>query len=108
MATTITASDQLAEARASADTPTAERPSDAPRLKFGVRARQIALITLLVALVVAITTAVNIAHLTGVIINRTKDQVAQLSSQIEYAVGKELAKDKALDRVDDYTVLASE
>lgn len=66
-----------------------------PRL--GVRARQIALITLLVALVIMITTVANIAHLTGVIINRTEKEAQQLSSQIQYAVGQELAERLEVD-----------
>src|SRR2546426_3314889 len=108
MATTLTAGDQLTETRSTADATILERSTGSPRLKLGVRARQIALITLLVALVVAITTAVNIAHLTGVIVSRTKDQVAQLSSQIDYAVGQELAHNNSINHLDDYTALASE
>lgn len=82
--------------------------SGSPWPKLGVRARQIALITLLVALVVVVTTAVNIAHLTGVIISRTKQEASQLSNQINYAVGQELAHNRAADRLDDYTALVSE
>ncbi|HLG16754.1 MAG TPA: ATP-binding protein [Blastocatellia bacterium] len=78
-----------------------------PRL--GVRSRQIALITLLVAIVVMVATVANIAYLTGVIINRTEEQARQLSDQISYAVQQELAY-KVL--VDDpggaYAALASE
>lgn len=87
---------------------TAAPPSGSPWPKLGVRARQIALITLLVALVVVVTTAVNIAHLTGVIISRTKQETSQLSNQINYAVGQELAHNRAADHLDDYTALVSE
>lgn len=76
--------------------------------KLGVRARQIALITLLVALVVVVTTAVNIAHLTGVIISRTRQEATQLSLQIKYAVGQELAHNRAADHLDDSSALVSE
>lgn len=107
MATTITASEQLRKTDP-ADARPIEQPAGTPWLKMGVRARQIALITLLVALVVIVTTAVNIAHLTGVIISRTQEQAAQLSSQIEYAVGQELAHNTSIDHQDDYSALASE
>lgn len=67
------------------------------------------MITLLVALVVVVTTAVNIAHLTGVIISRTKQEASQLSEQINYAVRQELAHNRATEHpLDDYTALASE
>jgi PAS domain S-box-containing protein len=107
MATTITAQQELQ--RAGEPQPITEAPSSTslwPTL--GVRARQIALITLLVALVVVVTTAVNIAHLTGVIISRTKQEASQLSNQINYAVGQELAHNHAVDHLDDYTALVSE
>lgn len=77
--------------------------------KLGLRARQIALITLLVAIVVVVTTAVNIAHLTGVIISRTRQEATQLSNQINYAVRQEVARNQASnDHIDDYTALVSE
>ncbi|MFY9608725.1 MAG: ATP-binding protein [Blastocatellia bacterium] len=77
--------------------------------KLGVRARQIALITLLVALVVIVTTVINIAHLTGVIVSRTTEQASQVSSQIAYAVQQELVhKSAAVNHLDDYAALVSE
>ncbi len=107
MATTITAQQELD--RAGEPQAIAAAPSSGSlRPKLGVRARQIALITLLVALVVVVTTAVNIAHLTGVIISRTKQEASQLSNQINYAVGQELAHNGAADHLDDYTALVSE
>lgn len=92
-----------------ADPTVIERPGRAPLPRLGVRARQIALITLLVALVVIITTVINIAHLTGVIINRTNGEAAQVSNQIKYAVLQELA-DNAItdDTSSSYASLASE
>jgi PAS domain S-box-containing protein len=107
MATTITAEQELDPA-GQPQAITAAPLSSSPRPKLGVRARQIALITLLVALVVVVTTAVNIAHLTGVIISRTKQETSQLSRQINYAVGQELAHNRAADHLDDYTALVSE
>jgi PAS domain S-box-containing protein len=76
--------------------------------KFGVRARQIALITLLVALVVAGSTVANIANMTGVIINRTEEEASQLSNQIRYAIQQELAHNSTVDRLDPYAAIASE
>ncbi|HSO75579.1 MAG TPA: ATP-binding protein [Blastocatellia bacterium] len=76
--------------------------------KLGVRTRQIALITLLVALVVIVTTIINVAHLTGVIVSRTTEQASQVSSQIAYAVQQELAHNSAVDHMDDYAALVSE
>jgi PAS domain S-box-containing protein len=107
MATTLTAQQELQTA-IEPQAMTAAPPSGSPWPKLGVRARQIALITLLVALVVVVTTAVNIAHLTGVIISRTKQETSQLSNQINYAVGQELAHNRAADHLDDYTALVSE
>jgi PAS domain S-box-containing protein len=108
MATTITAQQELqpaVEPQALNLAPSA----GSPRPKLGVRARQIALITLLVALVVVVTTAVNIAHLTGVIISRTKQETSQLSRQINYAVRQELARNRNAEHpLDDYTALVSE
>ena len=77
-----------------------------PRL--GVRARQIALLTLLVAIVVIVTTVANIAYLTGVIINRTEEQARQLTEQISYAVQQELNHEIAVDEPNPYAVLARE
>ena len=108
MATTITAQQELDRA-AEPQAITAAPSSGSLRPTLGVRARQIALITLLVALVVVVTTAVNIAHLTGVIISRTKQEASQLSKQIEYAVGQELARNRAAERpLDEYTAVVSE
>lgn len=76
--------------------------------KFGVRARQIALITLLVAFVVIITTIINIAHLTGVIVNRTVEEASQVSNQIAYAIQQELAHNSAVDNVPANDALTSE
>ena len=107
MATTLTAQQELPRAEEAQAISAAPSPGSVwPRL--GLRARQIALITLLVALVVIVTTAVNIAHLTGVIISRTSQEASQLSSQINYAVGQELAHNSVVDRLDDYTTLVSE
>lgn len=77
-----------------------------PRL--GVRARQIALITLLVAFVVMVTTVINIAHLTGVIINRTEEEARQLAIQIGYAIDQELSHNSAVDNLDPYATVASQ
>lgn len=85
-----------------------EQPAGSSWLKLGVRARQIALITLLVALVVVVTTAVNIANLTAVIISRTAREASQVSDQIDYAVRQELAHNSTVDHLDDNTALASE
>jgi PAS domain S-box-containing protein len=106
VATTLTAEQKLPRA-AELQEATAS-PSGSMWPKLGVRARQIALITLLVALVVVVTTAVNIAHLTGVIISRTRQEASQLSNQINYAVGQELAHNRADDHLDDYSALVSE
>jgi PAS domain S-box-containing protein len=107
MATTITANNQVEHAVHVA-AQTAEQARTSPWFNLGVRSRQIALITLLVAVVVIITTAVNIAHLTGVIINRTQEEASQLSNQIDYAVRQELEHNRTVDHVDDYSALASE
>jgi PAS domain S-box-containing protein len=63
---------------------------------------------LLVALVVIVTTIINVAHLTGVIVSRTTEQASQVSSQIAYAVQQELAHNSAVDHIDDYAALVSE
>src|SRR5262245_48557661 len=73
----------------------------------GVRFRQIALITLLVAVVVIVTTVANIAYLTGVIVNRTRDQVGQLSKQLKYAVQQEIAYKTPVNQLTEpYSALA--
>lgn len=107
MAITAAASKQLAQEERS-DVFAEERVGRAPLPRLGVRARQIALITLLVALVVIITTVINIAHLTGVIINRTEEEAAQVSNQIKYAVLQELANSSNTDNNDSYASLASD
>jgi PAS domain S-box-containing protein len=105
-------------ATATAETPIAQReqveisqtaPSSlSPLPRLGVRARQIALITLLVALVVMVTTVINIAHLTGVIINRTEEEAHQVSSQIGYAINQELSHNLTADHPDPYAMIASQ
>ncbi len=105
MATTVTAPERLQQA---GDVRVTDRPAGSPWLRLGVRARQIALITLLVALVVVVTTAVNIANLTAVIISRTAKEASQVSDQINYAVNQELAHNSTGDRLDEYTALVSE
>src|SRR5215216_4472730 len=89
--------------------PTAEAASSlSPLPRYGVRARQIALITLLVALVVMVTTVINIAHLTGVIISRTEEEAMQVSKQIEYAIQQELSHNSEEEPLDPYAAVASE
>jgi PAS domain S-box-containing protein len=90
MSVTATAGKQLGQEMAH-ENGAAARRGDSFWPTMGVRARQIALITLLVALVVAVTTVINIAHLTGVILNRTAEEANQVSSQIGYAIRQELA-----------------
>lgn len=107
MATTVTAREQLQQA-GEVEARVTEQRAGSPWLKLGVRARQIALITLLVALVVVVTTAVNIANLTAVIISRTAKEASQVSDQINYAVNQELAHASTVDHLDDYTALVNE
>jgi PAS domain S-box-containing protein len=107
MAITAAASKQLAKEERP-DVLAEKRVGRAPLPRLGVRARQIALITLLVALVVIITTVINIAHLTGVIINRTEEEAAQVSNQIKYAVLQELANSTTTDNTDSYASLAND
>ena len=76
--------------------------------KLGLRARQIALITLLVAMVVIVTTVINIAHLTSVIVTRTTEQARQASDQIAYAVQQQLAAHDPADHLNDYETLVSD
>lgn len=109
MATTITAEQELQASGEPQTIAAVPSSSGSPWPTLGVRARQIALITLLVALVVVVTTAVNIAHLTGVIISRTKQEASQLSNQVSYAVGQELARNRAAEHpLDDYSAVVSE
>src|SRR6185295_6614865 len=107
MATTVSVRDQL-QGVTDVEVVVIDRPAGSPWLRLGVRARQIALITLLVALVVVVTTAVNIANLTAVIISRTVREASQVSDQFDYAVRQELAHNSAVDHLDDNTALASE
>ena len=107
MAITAAAGKQLAEEeRSVAGAARASRLPLWPRL--GVRARQIALLTLLVTIVVIVTTVANITYLTGVIINRTEEQARQLTNQIAYAVQQELIHEVAVDDPNPYAVLARE
>lgn len=107
MATTVTAQERIQQIE-TVPGKNVDRPAGSPWLRLGVRARQIALITLLVALVVIATTAVNIANLTAVIISKTKNEASQVSDQIDYAVNQELAHNRNVDHTDDYTALVSE
>src|ERR1044071_7576317 len=107
MATTVTAQERIQQIE-QVPGKNVDRPAGSPWLRLGVRARQIALITLLVALVVIVTTAVNIANLTAVIISKTKNEASQVSDQINYAVNQELAHNRNVDHTDDYTALVSE
>ena len=108
MATRVAAETQPPrEERLERATSSASRSSWWPRL--GLRARQIALITLLVAMVVIVTTVINIAHLTGVIVTRTTEQARQVSDQIAYAVQQQLAAhNPAADHLNDYDALVSD
>ena len=108
MATILTGTERLQQAGDVDARVSEQQPAGSPWLKLGVRARQIALITLLVALVVVVTTAVNIANLTAVIISRTAKEASQVSDQINYAVNQELAHNSAVDHLDDYSALVSE
>ena len=107
MATTLTATKQLQQT-GGVDARVREQEPHSPGVRLGVRARQIALITLLVALVVIVTTAVNIANLTAVIISRTLQEASQVSDQINYAVGQTLAQNSAGAKRDEYAALVSE
>jgi len=107
MATTLTATEQLQQT-GDVDSIVKEHAGNSPGLRLGVRARQIALITLLVALVVIVTTAVNIANLTAVIISRTAKEVSQVSDQINYAVQQALAQNSGGAHLDEYSALVQE
>lgn len=71
--------------------------------RWSLRARVIALITLLVASIVGVYTFVNIANLTNFLIYRTTDQAERLSNQIAYAVKQDLV----LTDDDPFTTLAT-
>lgn len=107
MATTVSVREEL-QRPTEVEAAFIEKPAGPSWFKLGVRARQIALITLLVALVVVVTTAVNIANLTAVIISRTAREASQVSDQIEYAVRQELAHNSTADHLDDNSALVSE
>jgi len=107
MATTLTATERLQQA-GDIDARVREQAVHSPGVRLGVRARQIALITLLVALVVVVTTAVNIANLTAVIISRTNQEASQVSDQINYAVSQALAQNSAGTQRDEYAALVTE
>jgi signal transduction histidine kinase len=107
MATTVTTQERIQQFE-KVPGKNVDTPAGSPWLRLSVRARQIALITLLVALVVIVTTAVNIANLTAVIISKTKNEASQVSDQINYAVNQELAHNRDVDHTDDYTALVSE
>jgi PAS domain S-box-containing protein len=107
MAITAAAGKQLAREGALDATPVKQK-GRAPLPRFGVRARQIAVITALVALVVVVTTIINIAHLTGVIIHRTEVEASQVSNQIEYAVKQQLGPESTTEETISYDELASE
>jgi PAS domain S-box-containing protein len=105
MASTVATSEELAGTQTGPQPQTVRGRSAWFRL--GLRARQIALITLLVATVVAITTTVNVAHLTDVIVNRAQQEVEQLSNQIGYAVQQELSVEPSGDKSVSYARLAA-
>ncbi|MEW6212056.1 MAG: ATP-binding protein [Acidobacteriota bacterium] len=105
MAITATAGKKLAEQEAARRSALANRFSITPR--FGVRARQIALITLFAIVVIAVMTIANIAYLTGVIINGNEKEASRLSDQITYAISQELAHDTSYD-ASPYAKLAKE
>ncbi len=90
----------------SIDPPTARASQLLPR--FGVRARQIALLTLFVAFIALIITIANIAKMTKVIINRTTEEAVQLSSQIINAIQQDIDRTSPLNELGDpYVILAS-
>jgi signal transduction histidine kinase len=105
MATTVAAPEQVVTEGSSA--PPTEPLWRRAWMRVGLRAKQIALITLMVAGVVSITTAVNVAHLTDVVVSRTEQEVEQLSRQIEYGVRQELVFDSGSDHLA-YARLATE
>src|SRR5689334_5447524 len=90
MAITATAGKQLAQEDAHSRSVAARAHLVWPRM--GLRARQIALITALVALVIIVTTTINIATLTAVIISRTQREATQVYAQTQYAINQELAR----------------
>ena len=107
MAITAPASNKLAQAET---VPTAidARPFSLAWPRMNVRNRQIAVITLLVVLVVAITTLVNIADLTGLIIGRTEEEARQVHKQIVYTLDQQLNHELPIEGADAYSIVASE
>ena len=106
MASTITAREQLVRGEDTQGT-TARRPWVLQWFRLGVRTRQIAMVTLLVAFVVTLATVANTAYMTGVIIERTQGEATQLSKQIAYAAKQQIAHEVTIDQ-DVYHALASE
>ena len=106
MASTITARKQLIRGEDTQGS-AAGRSWVLQWFRLGVRTRQIALVTLLVAFVVALITLANTAYMTGVIISGTRDEAERLSSQIAYAVQQQIAHEVTVDQ-DVYHALASE
>ncbi|MEW6128320.1 MAG: ATP-binding protein [Acidobacteriota bacterium] len=76
--------------------------------RFGVRARQIALLTLFVAVITLIITVANIASMTKVIINRNYKEAEQLANQIKAAIQQDLNRNSLNDFGDPYAMLAGE
>ncbi|HEY7913660.1 MAG TPA: ATP-binding protein [Blastocatellia bacterium] len=106
MATTITAEKELGQQR-TADAVEASERERTQKARLGLKARQIALITLLVAVVVAVATVINIAHLTGVIVNRAEKEAQQFANQIGYAIKQELAH-RTIEHPNPHTALSNE
>src|SRR5262245_7895104 len=72
--------------------------------RMGLRSRQIALISALVALVIVVTTTINIASLTSAVVSRTQREAGQSFTQIQYAINQEIARSD----VNPYTAVAGE
>jgi PAS domain S-box-containing protein len=106
MATTITAEKELGQQR-TADAVSESERERTQKARLGLKARQIALITLLVAVVVAVATVINIAHLTGVIVNRAEKEAKQFANQIGYAIKQELAH-RTIEHLNPHTALSNE
>lgn len=104
MATTLTAEKKLSQQRTAGALADNAR-EQTQRAKLGLRARQIALITLLVAVVVAVATVINIAHLTVVMVNRAEKEAEQVASQIGYAIKQELVH-RTIEHLDPRSALS--
>src|SRR5687768_6962709 len=76
--------------------------------KMGLRGRQVALLTLFVATIVAVLMIANIANLTSLLINRTREQAGQLAGQITYATQQDLAHINVADLNFPYVALAND